>query len=91
MQYLGNWYQYEGLPAFFAPSGTSCIRATYGANGKCQILSYLLKNAFIVKVPPNVNGRGYSFICSSIRWIQIFARLLLVIGRCSSLDIASKG
>ena len=33
MQYLGNWYQYEGLPAFFAPSGTSCIRATYGDRG----------------------------------------------------------
>ena len=32
-QYLGNWYQYEGLPAFFAPSGTSCIRATYGDRG----------------------------------------------------------
>merc|ERR1711874_566849 len=31
--YLGNWYQYEGLPAFFAPSGTSCIRATYGDRG----------------------------------------------------------
>merc|ERR1711997_1312496 len=31
-EYLGNWYQYEGLPAFFAPSGTSCIRATYGNN-----------------------------------------------------------
>ena len=32
-QYLGNWYQYEGIPAFFAPSGTSCIRATYGDRG----------------------------------------------------------
>merc|ERR1711936_912034 len=31
--YLGNWYQYEGIPAFFAPSGTSCIRATYGDRG----------------------------------------------------------
>ena len=32
-QYFGNWYQYEGIPAFFAPSGTSCIRATYGDKG----------------------------------------------------------
>merc|ERR1712110_544190 len=31
--YLGDWYQYEGLPAFFAPSGTSCIRARYGDRG----------------------------------------------------------
>ena len=32
------WYQYEGLPAFFAPSGTSCIRATYGDNGNRNVL-----------------------------------------------------
>ena len=46
MQYLGNWYQYEGLPAFFAPSGTSCIRATYGANGKCRILILFTEKHF---------------------------------------------
>merc|ERR1712020_619899 len=30
-QFLGNWYQVNGLPAFFSPEGTTCIRATYGA------------------------------------------------------------
>merc|ERR1712038_101245 len=30
-EYLGNWYQISGLPAFFQPAGTSCVRATYGA------------------------------------------------------------
>jgi hypothetical protein len=33
-QYLGNWYQAEGIPAFFQPSSTTCIRATYGDMGK---------------------------------------------------------
>merc|ERR1711997_1372050 len=30
-KYLGNWYQISGLPFLPVPSGTSCIRATYGA------------------------------------------------------------
>merc|ERR1711997_650010 len=30
-KYLGDWYQISGLPAFFQPAGTSCVRATYGA------------------------------------------------------------
>merc|ERR1712086_1032133 len=30
-KFLGDWYQVNGLPAFFSPEGTSCIRATYGA------------------------------------------------------------
>merc|ERR1712212_760753 len=29
-KFLGDWYQVSGLPAFFQPEGTSCIRATYG-------------------------------------------------------------
>merc|ERR1711963_47235 len=29
-KFLGDWYQVQGLPAFFQPAGTSCIRATYG-------------------------------------------------------------
>ena len=33
-QYVGKWYQYEGIPTFFQPSGTKCVRATYGVNGK---------------------------------------------------------
>ena len=36
-QYLGNWYQKEGIPVFYAPSGSKCIRATYGARGKLEI------------------------------------------------------
>jgi len=32
-RYLGDWYQVSGLPAFFQPAGTSCIRATYGETG----------------------------------------------------------
>ena len=34
LQYLGFWYQYSGIPSFFSPSQTKCIRATYGAKGK---------------------------------------------------------
>ena len=30
--YEGNWLEVEGIPAFFATSGTSCIRAIYGDN-----------------------------------------------------------
>merc|ERR1712142_647697 len=30
-KFLGDWYQVNGLSAFFSPEGTSCIRATYGA------------------------------------------------------------
>jgi len=29
-KFLGDWYQVSGLPAFFQPEGTTCIRATYG-------------------------------------------------------------
>jgi len=29
-KFLGDWYQVNGLPAFFSPEGTSCIRAKYG-------------------------------------------------------------
>jgi len=29
--YLGDWYQVSGLPAFFQPLNTTCVRATYGA------------------------------------------------------------
>merc|ERR1719273_1047887 len=29
-KFLGDWYQVNGLPAFFQPEGTHCIRATYG-------------------------------------------------------------
>ena len=36
-QYLGNWYQKEGIPVFYAPSGSKCIRATYGARGKLEM------------------------------------------------------
>ena len=43
-QYLGNWYQKEGIPVFYAPSGSKCIRATYGARGKLEITSL---NVFI--------------------------------------------
>jgi len=37
-QYTGSWYQVSGLPAFFQPSGSSCVRANYGANGKRTIV-----------------------------------------------------
>merc|ERR1712004_932333 len=30
-KYLGDWYQATGTPAFFQPSGTSCVKATYSA------------------------------------------------------------
>ena len=33
-QYGGRWFQSQGLPAFYAPSGTSCIAANYGQISK---------------------------------------------------------
>ena len=33
-KYVGDWYQSQGIPTFFQPSGTKCVRATYGNNGK---------------------------------------------------------
>eukprot|EP00095_Tigriopus_kingsejongensis_P008704 maker-scaffold894_size84319-snap-gene-0.10 protein:Tk08704 transcript:maker-scaffold894_size84319-snap-gene-0.10-mRNA-1 annotation:"PREDICTED: uncharacterized protein LOC103307970" len=30
--YLGDWYQVQGIPTFFSPSDSTCIRATYGQN-----------------------------------------------------------
>ena len=28
-QYLGDWYQVQGIPSFFQPADTHCVRATY--------------------------------------------------------------
>jgi len=38
VQYAGVWYQNQGLPAFFQPSGTRCIKANYGLKGKFKKL-----------------------------------------------------
>jgi len=28
-KYLGDWYQVQGIPSFFQPADTHCVRATY--------------------------------------------------------------
>merc|ERR1712086_825775 len=36
-KFLGDWYQVNGLPFFASPAGTSCIRATYGADDNNKV------------------------------------------------------
>ncbi|XP_059079065.1 apolipoprotein D-like [Tigriopus californicus] len=43
-QYLGDWYQVQGIPTFFSPDGSTCIRARYGQNedGTISVLNILI-------------------------------------------------
>merc|ERR1712213_48082 len=54
-KYLGDWYQITGIPAFFQPSGSSCVKATYNAkdDGTVGVLNRAIKP----------DGETYTEIC----------------------------
>lgn len=33
LQYIGDWFQIQGIPNFFTPDNSTCIRASYGDLG----------------------------------------------------------
>ena len=37
MQYLGDWYQVQGIPSFFQPADAHCVRATYSRRDDTSI------------------------------------------------------
>ena len=41
---MGDWYQVRGIPTFFSPPGSNCIRARYGVNDDGTVSVYNVLN-----------------------------------------------
>jgi len=70
-RYLGDWYQISGLPAFFQPAGSSCIRATYGETATAN-------NVTVRNVAINPKG-NFDEICGHAVQPNAFVGELVVI------------